>query len=220
MKVVIQCAARKDPAAGTFRTADGRPVVFLAHPEWAATTAGQILARPDDVSDDGRTWRERLVAYNNENGGDPLGLLPAWRLYTHDTYGRLVDRFGEGRVFILSAGWGLIPATYLTPDYDITFTGSADDWKRRRKGDVYDDLCLMPDDGEDTVFLGGKEYQPLFCKLMRGMSGSKTVFFRSADVPDLPDGFRPVRYATNTRTNWQYECARDLVAGRVRIGSA
>ena len=215
MKVVIQCAARKDPSAGTFRTADGRPVTFLAHPEWAPPITGHALARPDDVSDDGRTWRQRLVAYNSENGDNPLGFLPASRLYTHDTYGRLVDRFGEDRVFILSAGWGLIPATYLTPDYDITFTGSADDWKRRRKGDVYDDLCLMPDDGEDTVFLGGKEYQPLFCALTQEMRGKKTVFFRSALRPDLPEGYGTVPYVTATRTNWHYECARDLVAGRM-----
>ena len=32
----------------------------------------------------------------------------------------------------------------------------------------------------------------------------------------LPAGFKAVRYETSTRTNCHYECARDLVAGRLR----
>ena len=40
-----------------------------------------------------------------------------------DTYRALVKRFGIDKTYILSAGWGLIPASFLTPYYDITFTG-------------------------------------------------------------------------------------------------
>ncbi|HEY1307270.1 MAG TPA: hypothetical protein VGF24_27130 [Vicinamibacterales bacterium] len=214
MKIVIQCAARKAPDAGSFTTSDGRRVLFVADPASAPYDRLQLNARPDDLADDGRTWRNRLLAYNNEKNGNRLGLLPAWRLYAHDTYGRLVTKFGEGRVFILSAGWGLIPATFLTPLYDITFTGSADEWKRRRKDDAYEDFVLMPDDGEDTIFLGGKDYQPLFCRLTQSLRGAKTVFFRSDLRPELPSGYKAVRYDTTTRTNWHYECARDLVMGR------
>jgi len=93
-----------------------------------------------------------------------LGLLPPYRLYAHDAYGALADKFDVKNVFILSAGWGLIPATFLTPYYDITFSASADSWKRRRREDPYDDFSLIPDDGEDIVFLGGKDYIPLFCR--------------------------------------------------------
>jgi hypothetical protein len=39
---------------------------------------------------------------------------------------RLVEKFGIEKVFILSAGWGLIRADFLTPNYDITFSGSAE----------------------------------------------------------------------------------------------
>ncbi|BAU49572.1 hypothetical protein SVA_3024 [Sulfurifustis variabilis] len=42
-------------------------------------------------------------------------------------------------VFILSAGWGLIGAAFLTPVYDITFSNSADDYKRRRRRNQFDD---------------------------------------------------------------------------------
>src|SRR5437762_1854593 len=89
--------------------------------------------------------------------------------------------------------------------------------KRRRREDKYEDFSLMPDDDEATVFLGGKEYQPLFCRLTQTLRGSKTVFFRSALRPDLPDGFKAVRYETTTRTNWHYECAQDLVMRRKAI---
>jgi hypothetical protein len=120
------------------------------------------------------------------------------------------------QVFILSAGWGLIPATFLTPHYDITFSASADPWNRRRKEDRYEDFCMMRDDGEEIMFLGGKDYLPLFCRLTAALKGGKTVFFNSADRPDLPAGFTPVRYRTSTRTNWHYECAQDLADGRIR----
>jgi len=104
MKVVIQCAGRKQPGAGTFRLPDDRPVYFLARPDLAPND-GHPYARPDDQSDDGRTWRARLIAYNREPKGNHLNLLPAYRLYAHDAYRSLVDRFGIDRVFILSAGW-------------------------------------------------------------------------------------------------------------------
>src|SRR4051794_2521019 len=127
MRVVIQCAARKDASAGSLRmAANAQEVLFVAHPRLAPADPVPHYARPDDPSDDGRTWRERLVAYNAA-ADNPLNLLPAYRLYAHDAYRALARRFGLERVFILSAGWGLIPATFLTPRYDITFTTSADD---------------------------------------------------------------------------------------------
>src|SRR5262245_6769757 len=132
MKVVIQCAARKDPAAASLCAADGRPVLFLAHPDLAPSSARNAYARPDDISDDGRTWRARLSEHN-AGGANPLDLRPAYRLYANDMYRALVERFGIDNVFILSAGWGLIPALFPTPLYDITFTQQADPWKRRGK---------------------------------------------------------------------------------------
>ena len=128
----------------------------------------------------------------------------------------MVDRFGLKQVFILSAGWGLIPSTFLTPYYDITFSASVEPWKRRGKEARYEDFCMMRDDGEEIVFLGGKDYLPLFCRLTAALKGCKTVFFNSADRPDLPASFTPVRYRTSTRTNWHYECARKISAGDIR----
>ena len=97
---------------------------------------------------------------------------------------------------------------FLTPDYDITFSTSAERWNRRRSADRCEDLCLIGDPADEIVFLGGKDYLPLFCRLTTTLSRRKKVFFNSADSPNLPPGFTPVRYRTTTRTNWHYECAR------------
>ncbi len=74
-------------------------------------------------------------------------------------YGRLVVRLGLENVYVLSAGWGLIRADFLTPYYYITFSSRADTYKRRRKTDRYDDFRMLPDDAKnDIVFFGGKDY--------------------------------------------------------------
>ena len=79
--------------------------------------ARYVYAHPDDLSDSGITWRERLLRYNRQPGTNPLGLLRAWELYQNAVYSRLVRTYGIERVYILSAGWGLITADFLTPNY-------------------------------------------------------------------------------------------------------
>jgi hypothetical protein len=115
-------------------------------------------------------------------------------------------------VFILSAGWGLISAGFLTPQYDITFSRSAEAYKRRGKREHYSDLCMLPECADDVVFLGGKDYLPLFCTLTNSVRGRKTVFFNSKCTPDAP-GCRLERFGTVARTNWHYQCANALIDG-------
>ena len=108
MDVVIQCAATKDPSAGTLRTRSGKAVHFVAAPHLCSPTADTIYARPDDESDvRGQSWRNRLEAYLDQDTVNTLGLRQAYVLYKHSAYSRLVKKFGVSRVFILSAGWGL-----------------------------------------------------------------------------------------------------------------
>ena len=121
MIVVIQCASGKDTNAGYLSTRNGQPVKFVANPKLAPKDRF-LYKHPDEVSDQGIPWREVLEHYNKDLHGNPNGLLPAWRLYKPSIYQRLVDRFGVDNVFILSAGWGLINADFLTPYYDITFS--------------------------------------------------------------------------------------------------
>lgn len=214
MIVVIQCAARKRPGAGRFVRLDGRKVLFVADPDSAPRDDAIVYARPDDASDRGATWRDVLLEYNRKPD-NPLGLLPAWELYDNPLYGRLFARVGVENVYILSAAWGLIRGSFLTPDYDTTFSHSADAYKRRRKSERYRDFQMMPEDTrEPIVFFGGKDYLPLFALLTSSISGRKTVFYNSAQVPPMP-GCVLKRFETRTRTNWHYECANAFVDGTV-----
>ncbi len=131
MIVVIQCAARKRSGAGSFRNSEGLSVKFVAQPLEAPKQTGSVYCRPDDPADVKSSWRTKLIEYNRTTHTNPLRFLPAYQLYANPASVELVQSLGEDNVYILSAGWGLVPATYLLPDYDITFSNSADEYKRR-----------------------------------------------------------------------------------------
>ena len=216
MIVVIQCASRKDTNAGYLSTLDGQPVKFVAKPKLAPKDRF-LYQHPDDVSDRGIPWKEVLENYNKDPHGNPNGLLPAWRLYTPtrppSIYQRLVDRFGVDNIFILSAGWGLINADFLTPYYDITFSTAknVDSYKRRNITESYDDFCLLPKGIDDQmVFCGGKSYIPLFCTLTRDYKGRRVIFYNSPEPPSNACGDL-MRFPTTRRTNWHYSCAELLL---------
>lgn len=216
MRVVIQCAGSKRDG-GYFRDPDGRAVKFVAHPELVSANdrAGCIFARPDDIASDGRTWRDLVLDYNAQAAirGNPAGLWQASRLYEPSAYDLLVRRFSPEKVFILSAGWGLIRSDFLTPNYDITFSSQAGNAKRRRRGDSFRDMVQVDlASAESMVFLGGKDYLALFSKLTSGSRGERLIYYNSATLPGAP-GCRLQKYETTLRTNWHYECAARLVAG-------
>ena len=217
MIVVIQCAAKKSPQAGYLQTSSGKNVFFVADPSLAPVREGIVYARPDDIAENGNTWRQKLLKYNESPGENPLGLLPAWQLYGNSTYEMLMDKFGTESLYILSAGWELIPADFLTPDYDITFSASAEKYKRRRKADRYNDFEMLDNpNSEPVVFFGGKDYISLFCELTKLVKGPKTIFFNSATLPDTP-GCTLKRFVTRTRTNWHYECAKAFIAEEIGV---
>ena len=213
---VIQCASGKSPDAGHFVADDGRKVLFVADPEAAPTNRSLRYARPDDASSAGDTYREQLERYNRDDrAGNPWGLLPAWRLYKPREYSTLVDALGVDNVFILSAGWGLVAADCLLPNYDITFSSSArgnDAYKRRGLGDRrYRDFSMLPQNAAKHVFFfGSKDYLALFCNLTANVR-QRTVFVRSKDLPHGID-CRIVRYETDRRTTWYYECVNAFTA--------
>ena len=217
MIVVLQCAARKHPQAGCMRLRDGRKVMFVAAPESAPARPGLVFVHPDEMADAGRTWREELSRYNADPGANFLGLMPAGQLYENPTYRLLAERYGVSSFYILSAGWGLIRADFLTPAYDITFSKSAEKYKRRRPKDVFADFRMLPETAKGpVVFFVSKEYVGLACQLTEEVEGPRHLFYNSAQAPNAP-GVRLIRYETRTRTNWHYECAKAFAAGRIRI---
>ena len=214
MKIVVQCASSKRSDAGSLKSADGRNLVFVADPDSAPPKVGVVYARPDDLSDGRRSWRDVLVEYNRTGAGNPLCLSPAYELYRNPAYSNLVDRFGRNNVFILSAGWGLIRADFLTPQYDITYSQSAEKYKRRRRNDTFRDFHQLTDDEtNEIVFFGGKDYLNLFCELTRNVNGEKKVFYNSSRAPQIP-GMTFERFETRTKTNWHYECVRAFLSMR------
>ena len=218
MIIVIQCAATKQDHAGHLRTRDGRSVMFVAKPDAAPTGTSQLYARPDDVSDTGESWRTVLQEYNAAPGDNPLGLLPAWQLYRNPAYKILADYCGTDSLYILSAGWGLIRADFLTPNYDITFSSDrkVELFKRRGCREDLEDFSL-PAGIEDTiVFFGGRNYIQLFCRLTAHAKVHRTVFYAGNTLSeDLTPGCTLRRYERRF-TNWHYQCARHYVEGRLQ----
>jgi hypothetical protein len=138
--------------------------------------------------------------------------LPGWQLYRHPIYESLYRKYGSDHLYILSAGWGLLRADFLTPAYDITFTSSSDWYKRRRNIDRYNDLSMLRDDTAGPIlFFGGKGYIDFFCRLTEGVKGQRYVYYNSNNPPNAP-GCLLKKFATRTRTNWHYECAKTVMA--------
>ncbi len=220
IKVVIQCANTKQEAAGTLRSAAGDRVNFVAHPAEAPPVPGVVYAHPDGADADGRTWRSKLEAYNQSPHTNPLGLLEARKLYRHPAYVALSQQLTKDDLHILSAGWGLLSADFLTPTYDITFSGQAESYKRRRPRDRFNDFCMLDNESDvPLAFFGGKDYFPLFKQLTEGYRGHRIVVYNSSDAPNAP-GITAVRYETTTRTNWHYEAGKAWLDGRLTLPAA
>lgn len=217
MIIVVQCAGTKQPTAGHLRTMDGKKVMFVAHPESAPDTPHILYAHPDGPSDQFGTWRDVLQRHNKEEVDNDWSLLPALDLYSNNVYAQLAKQVGYQKSFILSAGWGLVRGDYLLPSYDITFSRSADTYKKRGTMDVYRDFHMLTDDTDEPIyFFGGKDYVPLFCELTRSARGLRTVFFNSRTQPNAP-GCQLEQVTTSARTNWHYSCIKRFIDSHPRV---
>lgn len=219
MIAVIQCAARKKSNAGHLRSLDNQKVMFVANPDDVPTEETYVYARPDDISDTGKSWQTVLRDYNANPGNNPLGLLQAWQLYENPTYKILADHYGLDCLYILSAGWGLISAEFLTPKYDITFSTAKNvkSFNRRKRLANYHDFRMLPSDTtESIVFFGGRDYIPLFCELTADTTGHRTVFYAGCR-PDAPSCI--LQRFGDPFTNWHYECAKAFTEGRIQLES-
>jgi hypothetical protein len=229
MKVVIQCAASKKDGAGTLRTASGEQVVFVANPGLCdSVPAGKRFASPDDSSGENNdTWRDALKRYNAQPD-NPHGLLRAADLYTpaehefRNLYRELADAFGWDNVFVLSAGWGLIRASFRLPDYNITFSRQAGRhrpwvWRSRRDNREWLDFNHLQDaqisQDEPIHFFGGRDYLRLFYALVTNLRGRKIVHHRAEVEHSV--GFEYAEYTGSEKNRtWHYRAAKEFLARR------
>ena len=203
--------------------------MFVAKPREVPEGKPGIYKHPDDPAYPGKSWRNVLDEYNCKHKRDAsdnsLGLLPASNLYTprrpyKKIYRELVEAFGVQNVFILSAGWGLISADFLTPKYDITFSQDVKKkypYKYRdKKQDVYEDFKKLPSDTrKPIVFLGGDSYVSLFGSLTEHIKTKRIIFHKSKN-PTKPPNCQLRHFETKNRI-WYYECAKELIAGNIDI---
>lgn len=230
MKVVIACAKSKVCNAGYMKTEDGRCVKFVGDPDLAKAVSlmpGFCYAHPDDEAKDGKIWREELFAYNKScKDENPFRLHRAYKLYKHKIYAQLVEVFGIDNVYILSAGWGLIRASFLTPNYDITFSASEGAYNLRGKFDQYCDFNHLQEDSHlmnisnDTVVFFGTDsskngvkngYLPLFCDLTKAYPGPRIAYYYHSKDKLKDKNVEFVSYQTTARQNWHYQCARKFI---------
>lgn len=214
MIAVIQGSQGRHPHASFMTARNGKRVLFVADPGQAPRDPDICHARPDDFSSFGGCWRKLVLGYNANPRNNPLGLLPAHALYPDEIYPWLLEELGPGQTCILSAGWGLIGASFLTPSYDITFNPGAEPFRRRRPADRYDDFCLLPDNTDEDVYLfADADHLPLFCYLTASYPGRRIVFYRSESPPAAP-GCVLRKFETAVETNWYHECARAFLSDR------
>ena len=225
-KVVIQCAASKNPDAGFWKH-EGKNVKFVAQPNQCSRSNSFLYYRPDDsIPGANKTWRQKLEEYNQEykqTGRNSFNLCEAYKLYKNPVYSELVERLQKENVFILSAGWGLIKSDFLLPYYDITFSSSADVCKRRKKSDEYRDFNQLVDEKleeDDFIyFFGGQDYLPLYYCLTQNLLCKKVIYHRSTRIRICQaEGYEYIQYRREgiAIEKWHYKCAEDFMEGKLQ----
>lgn len=227
MKVVIQCAGRKNPAA-TF-TLHQRCLTFLAEPDpsldqlspWDKIPGLESNDWIDCIRDigDPSAWEKYVTAGIGISGGG--GLSTSGNLYANNIYRQLMARLGNSNVYILSAGWGLTRADRGIPDYNVTFATDQNTPKaaritpkaRSEKSSI--EMCI-PDDDKIHLFLTPKYYE--YWKLSFGAQGNhaerQVLHWRKGQgLPDKNIPSEQVQWhdCGKMRTNWQYKAARQFI---------
>ena len=157
-----------------------------------------------------QTWREFL-----ENNQNDTNLREAYNLYTRNEYRYLYNRY-QNDFYILSAGWGLVKAKFRLPNYDITFSKSAENNNKRTYNiPTYEDFNQLetnPDD--DIIYVGGKDYLNLFYELTQNLPNKKIIYYKGKIPKQLPllnqQNFifrNYIHSKQNQNTNWHYELA-------------
>jgi hypothetical protein len=211
-KVVMVCARGKNKSKFTQHP----NVNFVANPN----LANEFI--PDGINqEDNITWRQYLIDNQNDSN-----LLESYNLYKRNEYRCLYNKYNND-FYILSAGWGLVKSEFKLPDYDITFSNTAQPRNKRNNNlidkHIYNDFYqLTVNDDEDIIFIGSPDYISLFIKLTQNLKNRKIIYWKRISPKPTPiqlpipnNTFLYRFYNTNTRTNWQYQLAKDLSNGLI-----
>jgi len=172
--------------------------------------------KPDDDIPGNNNYSWRNYVSNNQNHIN----LPyrAYELYTENVYQELFMTFGN-RLYIESAGWGIINAEFRLPNYDITFSNNINEETiRHYEAGNYDDYNqLIVSNDDDIVFIGTEKYLPLFFNLTNQLPNRKIIYWKKNNTPikyPIPNNsFIYRRYKSNSPRRWFYELASKIANG-------
>lgn len=174
--------------------------------------------KPDDYIPGNNNYSWRNYVSNNQNHIN----IPyrAYELYTENVYQELFLTFGN-RLYIESAGWGIINAEFRLPNYDITFSDNANKETIRhyQAGNYIDYNQLIVSNDDDIVFIGTEKYLPLFFNLTNQLPNRKIIYWKKDNTPikyPIPNNsFIYRRYKSNSPRRWFYELARKIANGLI-----
>ena len=174
--------------------------------------------KPDDDIPGNINYSWRNYVSNNQNHIN----LPyrAYELYTENVYHELFMTFGN-RLYIESAGWGIVNAEFRLPNYDITFSDNINEETIRhyQAGNFndYNQLIVSPKD--DIIFIGTEKYLPLFFYLTNQLPNRKIIYWKKHNTPinyPIPNhSFIYRRYISNNPRKWFYELANEIADGLI-----
>ena len=218
--IIMPCAgSKKDVGHICFH---GKRVSFVANP--GINSSDQF--RPDDLIPGlapRLTWREAITNYNTNNllpDGVTIedGELPmAYNLYANNAYHAVANAIGYENLYILSAGWGFVKSTYKIPFYDITFSPQTAPLNHRTPNQEWADYNQFPNTvkrDQCVHSMIGVSYFELFERLF-----PREVRLRFHHMAGHAPGNFPGRawdfqlHPGKLRTNWYYQCARNVTAG-------
>ncbi len=209
--IVMCCASKKRPIE--LFSYNNQNIDFKA----VANPLNSIHRPCDQINPDRATTWSSLIESQIEQNNPNNNLIEAYALYQNPIYRGLFQKFGDN-LYILSAGWGLISAKFRIPKYDITFSISARDPNiiRPIQNPVWDENDFKQIAGispnQRLIFIGGKDYIHQFIRITSNLMNQKIIVCKNLHGIILPNQtFVPFFYNTNTRTNWHYEPAKDLL---------
>ncbi|MBN2695885.1 class I SAM-dependent methyltransferase [bacterium] len=227
MRVVITCCGQKN---GESLFYNGDYIDFISHTNKIETnnkeSTKKLYFHPDDlIPNESKSWRD-LIEDGNSSTLYNLNILPAYQLYNHPIYNLLFQKYRD-KLYIFSAGWGVVQAEYKLPKYDITFSqkDSIPEFiKRDRDDSRFKDFNQLENDAETTILIAGKDYVLPFCELTKDLNCVKIIVYTSDDVlqnnPYLENSdFIFYHYKTDTESNWYYEFANRLINGEFKMPS-